>query len=483
MPTRTRRPVVAPGEHAGRPRPPTEHRAPRWAEAIMWFTNREEAGRRLGAALVGRFASPPLVLALPRGGVPVADEVALALHAPLDLLVVRKVGAPRQPELALGALGPDGAVVWNDDVVRAVAPAPAAVDELVARERDELARREAAYREGRGPLDVAGRVVVVVDDGLATGATARVALAWLRGRGAARLVLAAPVGSPDVVAALRRVADEVVVLEQPADLRAVGAAYEDFPPVDDDQVVALLAAARRREARPGPVPPTTHRSVAVRTRDAVLAGDLVVPRGATGVVVFAHGSGSGRKSPRGREVARVLEEAGFATLLLDLLTEREAAEDGHGGRLRFDVALLARRVADTVAALGDLPEVRGLPVGVIGASTGAAAALVAAAALPDDVAAVVSRGGRPDLVAPTTLARVAAPVLLVVGGDDPDVLALHREVLPHLAVEHRLVVVPGATHLFEERGALASVAIAARDWFRAHLVPRAVEGERRPAPR
>lgn len=445
----------------------------------MYFTDRQDAGRRLGAALAGRFAVAPLVLALPRGGVPVADEVAIALRAPLDVLVVRKIGAPRQPELALGALGPDGVVVWNDDVVRAVAPAAAAVDEVVARERAELARREASYREGRGPLDVAGRVVVVVDDGLATGATARAALAWLRGRGATRLVVAAPVGDPEVVAALRRVADEVVVLELPADLSAVGAAYEDFTPVDDDAVVALLAAARRREARPGPVPPTTHRSVAVRTRDAVLAGDLVVPAGAAGVVVFAHGSGSGRRSPRNREVARVLEEAGFATLLLDLLTEREAVEDEHTARLRFDVGLLARRVADTVAALDDFPEVRGRPVGLFGASTGAAAALVAAAALPEEVAAVVSRGGRPDLVAPTTLARVAAPVLLVVGGDDPDVLALHREVLPHLAVEHRLVVVPGATHLFEERGALASVAAAARDWFRAHLGADAVAAPRR----
>ncbi len=449
----------------------------------MWFTDRQDAGRRLGAALAGRFPVPPLVLALPRGGVPVADEVATALRAPLDVLVVRKLGAPRQPELALGALGPDGVVVWNDDVVRAVAPAAPAMDEVLARERAELARREAAYREGRGPIDVAGRVVVVVDDGLATGATARAALTWLRGRGAARVVLAAPVGSPDVVAALRRVADEVVVLEQPDDLRAVGAAYEDFAPVDDGEVAALLAAARRREARPGPVPPTSHRSVAVRTRDAVLAGDLVVPRGATGVVVFAHGSGSSRRSPRNREVARVLEEAGFATLLLDLLSEREAAEDESTGRLRFDVGLLARRVADTIAALDDLSEVRGLPVGLFGASTGAAAALVAAAALPDEVAAVVSRGGRPDLVAPTTLARVAAPVLLIVGGDDPDVLALHRQVLPHLAVEHRLVVVPGATHLFEERGALASVAIAARDWFRAHLVGASLPaGRRRAAP-
>jgi len=442
----------------------------------MGFTDRRDAGRRLAAALAPHFPSPPLVLGLPRGGVPVADEVARALRAPLDVLVVRKVGAPHQPEFALGALGPDGVVVWNDEVLRVVAPLPGAVDATVARERTELTRREATFRGGLPPLDVAGRAVAVVDDGIATGATVRAAVAWLRARGAARIVVAAPVGSLDVVAVLRREADEVVVLEQPSDLPAIGAAYEDFDTVKDDEVVAILAAARRREARPGPTPRTVHRAVAIRTRDAVLPGDLVVPERAAGVIVFAHGSGSSRRSPRNREVARTLEEAGLATLLLDLLSEREVAEDDDTGRLRFDIGLLARRVADTVAALGDVPELRGLPVGLFGASTGAAAALVAAAALPGDVAAVVSRGGRPDLVAATTLTRVVAPVLLVVGGDDVEVLALHRGVLPHLAVEHRLVVVPGATHRFAERGALTSVAAAARDWFLRHLGAARAEG-------
>ncbi len=435
----------------------------------MGFTDRRDAGRRLAAALGSHFAAPPLVLGLPRGGVPVADEVARALRAPLDVLVVRKVGAPHQPELALGALGPDGVVVWNDEVMRVVAPSAAAVDATLAREQVEWTRREATFRGGQPPLEVAGRVVAVVDDGMATGATARAAVAWLRARGASRIVVAAPVASPDVVAALRREADDVVVLEQPGDLPAVGAAYEEFDAVEDDEVVAILVAARRREARPGPTPRTVHRAVALRTRDAVLPGDLVVPEGAVGVVVFAHGSGSSRRSPRNREIARTLEEAGLATLLLDLLSEREVAEDEVNGRLRFDIGLLARRVADTVASLVDLPELRGLPIGLLGASTGAAAALVAAAALPDDVAAVVTRGGRPDLVAPGTLTRVVAPVLLVVGGEDVDLLVLHRSALPHLAVEHRLVVVPGATHLFEERGALASVAAAARDWFLRHL--------------
>jgi putative phosphoribosyl transferase len=449
------------------------------AEAIMWFTDRRDAGRRLAAALVGRDLESPLVLGLPRGGVPVADEVAAVLRAPLDVLVVRKLGSPHHPELALGALGPDRVVVWNDDVLRGVAPPRAAVEAVVARETAELGRREARFRAGRPPLDVGGRVVVVVDDGIATGATARAAVAWLRGRGASRVVVAAPVGSPDVVAAMRRVADEVVVLEQPAEFAAVGAAYEEFDAVEDDEVVAILAAARRREARSGERTRAVRRSVAIRTRDAVLPGDLVVPERAIGVVVFAHGSGSSRRSPRNREVARSLEEAGIATLLLDLLSEREVADDERTARLRFDVGLLSRRVADTVANLADLPEVRGLPVGLFGASTGAAAALVAAAAFPDDVAAVVSRGGRPDLVAPTTLTRVAAPVLLLVGGEDFEVLALHREVLPHLAVEHRLAVVPGATHLFEEPGALESVAVAARDWFVRHLAAARPEGAAR----
>jgi dienelactone hydrolase len=185
--------------------------------------------------------------------------------------------------------------------------------------------------------------------------------------------------------------------------------------------------------------------------------------------VFAHGSGSGRFSPRNRAVASVLNQAGLATLLLDLLTAGEEAVDLRTRHLRFDVALLGRRVIATIDWLASNETTKELPVGCFGASTGAAAALIAAADRPERVGAVVSRGGRPDL-AGEALGRVTAPTLLIVGGNDPEVLRLNQQALAALAGEVRLEIVPGATHLFEEPGALARVAILARDWFLQHLV-------------
>jgi dienelactone hydrolase len=209
-------------------------------------------------------------------------------------------------------------------------------------------------------------------------------------------------------------------------------------------------------------------SVTVPVGEHMLAGDLGVPAGARGVVVFAHGSGSGRFSPRNRAVAQTLVEAGLATLLMDLLTPEEEAEDLRTARLRFDVQLLGDRVISTIDWLASEPDVGGLPVGCFGASTGAAAALIAAAERPRRVGAVVSRGGRPDLAA-QALPRVTAPTLLIVGGRDTDVIRLNRLAQAELAGESQLVIVPGAGHLFEEPGALEKVAALARDWFLQHL--------------
>ncbi|MCC7138235.1 MAG: dienelactone hydrolase family protein [Planctomycetes bacterium] len=434
------------------------------------FADRRDAGRRLAAALARWRGRRPLVLALPRGGVPVGDEVARALEGELDVLVVRKVGAPGHEELALGALGPDGVVVWNHPELRTLGLVERDIAPTVARERRELERRLAAFRGRRPPPDVAGRVVIVVDDGIATGATARAALRWLRGRGASEVVLAVPVASPDAVATLSREADEVVVAEPADDLGAVGAAYEDFAQVEDAEVVATLRGATPSAAA-APAP-SVARAVRVGVRGTVLDGDLTVPSGATAVVVFAHGSGSGRGSPRNRAVARVLEEAGLATLLVDLLDAQEAARDERTACHRFDVALLGARVVGVVDALAGAAATSSLRIGLFGASTGAAAALLAAAERPREVGAVVSRGGRPDLVPSSVLASVQAPTRLVVGGLDAEVLALHHVVLGRLRCPHRLDVVPGASHLFEEPGTLERVAVLARDWFLEHLRPR-----------
>ncbi len=211
-------------------------------------------------------------------------------------------------------------------------------------------------------------------------------------------------------------------------------------------------------------------SVSVPAGDVRLAGDLAVPAGARGVVLFAHGSGSGRHSPRNRQVAAALGRAGLATLLLDLLTEQEEVVDRDRAELRFDIALLTGRLVAAIDWLAEEPRTRALPIGLFGASTGAAAALVAAAERPLQVAAVVSRGGRPDLAGPA-LGLVRAPTLLIVGGRDRVVLELNRSAAEQLSAEHRLEIVPDATHLFEEPGALEQVAALAADWFLRWLSP------------
>ena len=209
------------------------------------------------------------------------------------------------------------------------------------------------------------------------------------------------------------------------------------------------------------------RLVSIPSGTASLEGMLEMPPSAQGVVLFAHGSGSSRHSPRNNFVAARLREEGLGTLLIDLLTP---AEDQDYER-RFDIALLVQRLHDTVRWLAVEPATLGVPVGLFGASTGAAAALQLAAAVPSRVAAVVSRGGRPDLAGIMSLERVKAPTLLVVGGDDTEVLELNEGAYAHLKCEKALLVVPGATHLFEEPGTLAIAARHAADWFTRHLSP------------
>ncbi|MCC6313699.1 MAG: dienelactone hydrolase family protein [Thermomicrobiales bacterium] len=212
------------------------------------------------------------------------------------------------------------------------------------------------------------------------------------------------------------------------------------------------------------------RTVQVETGPVRLEGALAVPEPVVGIVLFAHGSGSSRHSPRNRYVAHVLNAAGLATLLVDLLTPEEEAVDVRTRHLRFDIGLLARRLGGAAAWLGQQQDIGHLPLGLFGASTGAAAALVLAAAQPGRVRAVVSRGGRPDLAGPV-LERVVAPTLLIVGGADDPVIAMNREAMARMSGETRLTIVPGATHLFEEPGALEHVAALARDWFLRYLIP------------
>ncbi|MHB8674732.1 MAG: dienelactone hydrolase family protein [Candidatus Limnocylindrales bacterium] len=211
------------------------------------------------------------------------------------------------------------------------------------------------------------------------------------------------------------------------------------------------------------------RTVAIVSDLVTLEGELAVPSNASAIVLFAHGSGSSRHSPRNRFVARALRDGGLATLLFDLLTPREERLDQYTGQFRFDIDLLARRLMGATDWVRGEADTRHLRVGYFGASTGAAAALIAAARRPKVVAAVVSRGGRPDL-ASSALPQVRAPTLLIVGANDAPVIALNEEALQNLHTIKRLALVAGATHLFEEAGALEEVAVLARDWFTRYLV-------------
>jgi putative phosphoribosyl transferase len=215
------------------------------------------------------------------------------------------------------------------------------------------------------------------------------------------------------------------------------------------------------------------REVEIPVEQIILRGTMTMPAGAPGIVLFAHGSGSSRLSPRNQAVARVLQQGGLATLLFDLLAAGEEAIDARTGHLRFDIDLLAARLVHASDWVSRQTDLRDLPIGYFGASTGAAAALVAAARLPGRVYAVVSRGGRPDLAA-AVLPKVKAPTLLIVGGYDVPVIEMNRQALALLEAEKKLEIVPGASHLFEEPGTLEEAARLALEWFTRFLTRRAI---------
>jgi putative phosphoribosyl transferase len=413
------------------------------------------------------------VLGLPRGGVPVALEVALDLGAPLDVILVRKLGVPFQRELAMGAIGEGGVRVVNDEVVRLARVTDEELRQVESVEGQELERRARRFRGDRPPRPLGQQVALVVDDGIATGSTARAACEIARVAGAARVVLAVPVAPPGWVERMANVADEYVCLDTPPHFAAIGQFYADFTQVSDQEVIACLERAERREMAsvgepddpPDPAdPPSRDEEVTLIVGEVQLRGHLTLPNDPSGMVVFAHGSGSSRHSPRNRHVAAVLNDAGFGTLLFDLLTapEENARENV------FDIELLGDRLIGVTHWLHHDLELSRLPIGFFGASTGAAAALWAAAQLGELIAAVVSRGGRPDL-AGSRLQGVVSPTLLVVGERDHTVLELNRDAQTRLTCENQLVVVPGATHLFEEPGALEAAAAVAKDWFVGHL--------------
>jgi putative phosphoribosyl transferase len=404
----------------------------------------------VGSGALQQAAAKLVVIGLARGGVEVAAEVAAVLHAPLDAVAVRKVGHPFQLEYGIGAVAPGGiAYVRAHDGL-----SDKEVAEAVHAAAEKALALDARLHERHAPLSVTDAMCVLVDDGLATGGTMVAAVRWARARGARRVVVAVPVASAGTVGRLQRDedVDAVVCLVTAFDLGSIGAWYEDFHQVSDTDVAELLGTSHDGELV------TSTAEIAIG--DVSLPADLTIPSSAIGWVVFAHGSGSSRRSPRNISVAAALNRAGVATLLFDLLTPEEEV-DRHNV---FDVELLAHRLTAATWWLSARPEISGLPIAYFGASTGAAAALLAAAELGDSISAVVSRGGRPDL-AWETLADVHAPTLLIVGGADAVVLEVNEAAAAQLTCPHELVVVPEATHLFEEPGALEHVASLAVAWL------------------
>ncbi len=469
------------------------------------FRNRTEAGVQLAERLRSFARMRPIVLGLPRGGVSIAAQVARVLDAPLDIIVVRKLCVPFQPELAMGAIGEDGVLTLNEELIRLAHVTEHDIARAEITEREELRRRATRFRVHHPRRDLRSRTVIIVDDGLATGATAIAACEVARSLGALHIIVAVPVAPPEAADRLADHADEFIALATPSDFHAVGQFYDHFGQVNDREVLDMLNEytdgepwAKRAAVpttastpaglpvqtpgrRPVPTParagflPIIDTEVVLEVDGVRLPGHLVIPAKAIGVVLFAHGSGSSRHSPRNLQVAEMLQMASIGTLLFDLLTEQEEVDQANV----FDIELLAGRLLAATAWVHERPECAALPISYFGASTGAGAALWAAAVSSVPIASVVSRGGRPDL-AGVHLKDVTSPTLLIVGSRDRPVIDLNCDAAELIAGATRMVVIPGATHLFEEPGTLLAAAEEAVRWFEQH-VPNKDNGTARAA--
>lgn len=445
------------------------------------FKDREDAGRQLAKRLRAYAnRNDVIVLGIPRGGVPVAFEIAQALNLPMDIFLSRKLGVPGREELAFGAIAAGDGRFLDRELIRALGISETQIERVTEKVRETLSQRAELYRGDRGPLQLRNRTVLLVDDGIATGASIYAAINALQQMKPAKLVIAVPVAPPATCNWLRTLVDEVICISEPEDFYAVGQSYKHFSQVADEEVIDMLQRAWRfplhtnspvTSAKEG-----SEREVLIDAGHALLPGILNLPNNAKGIVLFAHGSGSSRYSPRNRQVAKVLQAQGLGTLLFDLLSREEELLDKQTAELRFNTGLLTARLVGVTKWVTQQASTKDLPIGYFGASTGAAAALVAAAELADLVAAVVCRGGRPDLAA-EALGKVQASVLLLVGALDEKVVSLNRQALRRLQCQNKqLVLIPGATHLFEEPGTLEQVAQAAAAWFAQYLVPEESPG-------
>lgn len=428
------------------------------------FADRRDAGRQLAQRIRQLRGPDVVVLGLPQGGVPVAAEVAAGLDAPLDVLVVRELGVPGRPGQTMGAVGEGGVRVVNRQVLHLAGVSSATLATAERVEREALRHQTAALRQGRPPMPLAGHTAVIVDDGLTTGESAQAACQMARLRGASRAIIAVPVAAAETVERLSHIADEVVCLDRRPSLGKVSEAYDDFSPVGDDEVGVALERAARQTAGPRPV----RRFMTIDADGAVLQADVFVPAQPKGAVIFAHGSSSSRYSPGNVFTARMFNDAGFATVLLDLLTPAEDLAHAPAA----DLELLAARLTAATRWVRRQGWATAAPIGWFAAGVSAAAALSAAAAPNADVDAIVSWDGRLE-ISGERLSGVRAPTLLIAGGVDTRVLDLNRVAHSRLRCPSLLSIVPGAVHLLAETDIRDSAAEQACDWFRRHLRPPA----------
>lgn len=436
----------------------------------MIFKDRHEAGKKLVPLLAPyKGQSNTIVLGLARGGVVVAYEIAKGLSLPLNVIAPRKVGAPNQHELAIGAVMEDGTGVFNDHIIQALGIPRSYITQEIEIEKARSQRYLSLYRQNNPLPDLKGYTVILADDGIATGATMLAAIRGMKKMAVSRIVVAVPVAAVDALQVISQEVDEVVCLYSPEDFGAVGYFFYSFQQTEDEEVIELLKEANRTYQSPHSSP-QVNELVHLSINGTTLEGDLIIPKEAQGIVLFAHGSGSSRYSPRNRAVAEFLRHEGkLATLLIDLLNSEEDEIDEVTRELRFNILFLAERLIQITEWLQQDLRTKHLPIGYFGASTGAAAALVAASQVGDPIKAIVSRGGRPDL-ALDYLKLVKAPTLLIVGGDDIAVIELNQKAFKQLNCQKSLEIVPNATHLFEEPGALEQVSQLAYQWFKKYLI-------------
>lgn len=391
-----------------------------------------------------------VVLTLPKGGVPVGDVIAEQLKLPLDILLVKKITLPENPEFAIGALAEDEEPIWNDKSTQYYSIGDKRKKDLAFFVRDEINQKSKLWRVEKRPVSLKNKHIILVDDGLATGLTMHAAITFLRNKKVKSITVAVPVASKQAVSLLKHDIDKLVILKTPEPFVSVGQWYQNFEQVSDEEVINTLSGVNGSSSKT--------MSVKIPLDYEDLNGELFIPSKAKGVIIFAHGSGSTHKSVRNKKVARALNELGFATLLFDLLTKNES----HIRANVFDIGLLTKRLKIATDWVQKNKELKALPISYFGASTGAAAALNCAAH-DDKISSVICRGGRTDM-ATSDLSNIQASVLLIVGANDKDVLEINQQSQQQLNF-CKLVIIENAGHLFEEPGCLDEVIDYSCNWF------------------